>query len=85
MQCWHLSLSVDWTISAPGPEGSDGAPAGSPQQSLSPDMRPQSVEELHLLVLLLWEAAGQVGDGSRVYCHLLLGRRQMIDKVPAGM
>ena len=48
-------------------------------------MRPQSVEELDILALLLWEAAGQVGDGSRVYCHLLLGRRQMIHKVPAGM
>ena len=85
MQCWHLSLSAHWTISAAGPEGTNGARAASSQRSLSPHMRPQSVEELDILALLLWEAAGQVGDGSRVYCHLLLGRRQMIHKVPAGM
>ena len=63
MPCWHLSLSAHWTISAVGPEGIDGAVAASSQQLLSPDMRPQSTEDLRLLALSLWGAAGQVGAG----------------------
>ena len=64
MQCWPLSLSTDWIISAVGPEGSDGELAGSSQQLLSPDMRPQSAEEPHLPGLSLSEAAGLVGGAS---------------------
>ena len=74
MQCWHLSLSAHWTISAAGPEGLDGAHAASSQQWLSPDTRPQSAEELHLLALLSWEAAGQVRVGCFVISSWVQGR-----------